>query len=517
MSPIDPVEPQTNTEDRVGTVERMMEQARALDAEAAAARVSRPQQPPSEAPSSAFEPLGRNADARLRGPPSPASRAEEQARARELDRLNQPGNRPVTEGLRQRTAALQEARGALDERNRQMADGLARLGPNASPEVRQRFRDSFRNDPAHRTLVDRERAAAQDLATYLRTNADAFAREFPARPDAPAGSEERVMRGHGSNVAFHALSALANSSEAGSAIELTGRLRESGMLSNNRAQEVLGVAGSHAYLERVRNGETAANAERSVVEQLRAALPPGTLTRDVERTATSFRDLLGGLDTAQGPLRSGLSVMNAVHDVVKALEGAREGRPHEAVQDGLRAVTDGAEALRDVLRLGGRASAVASHLDDFMTSGAGRQLGAIAGGIGVVNNLRDLVGSRDWRYAAAAVGEAAQGIAALHPASRFLRLAGAAGSLVSNVARNGAQADEATSRLMPHLTAALGNERAAQVFVRNPRAIQVMREAGLSEQEIIRRASDPNARFVRHPSDVDQLRDLLRRERAGRR
>jgi hypothetical protein len=522
-APIEGIDTQAPSEDRVGTAERMMQQARALDAEAAAARAARPQTPAPAAAPSTFEPVGRGAsEARLRGAPSPASRAEEQARARELDRLNQPGNRPVTDGIRQRTDALREARAALAERDAHLREGLGRLGPNASPELRQRFTDSFRGDPAYQRLVQREREAAQNLAGYLRDNADAFAREFPSRPDAPAGSEERTLRAHGSNVAFHALSTLARSSEAEAAIGLAGQYGQAGMLPDNRRVQVVNAAATDAYLNRVSAGQSAQEAERGIVERLRGALPPGTLARDVERTATSFRDLLSGLETHQGLARTGLSVLNTVHDVVKAWEGAREGRVLEPTQDSLRAITDGVEALRDTLRLGGRVSTLANNLDAFLQSTAGRALGGAAGGLGLVNNLRDLLETGDWRYGAAAVGEAAQGLAAIHPGARLARLAGAAGSLVSNVFRNGAQEDAATSRLVPHLTEAFRGQtsdpaRAARVFARNPRALEVMRQAGLSEAEIIRRAGDPNARFVMHPSDVDQLRDLLNRERAGRR
>lgn len=529
-TPVEGLEPQTpSTDDRVGAAERMMEQARALDAEAAAARAARPTQTttPSEQPSS-FEPAGRSAnDARLRGAPSPAARAEEQARARELDRLNQPGNRPITEGLRQRTGALREAQAALTERNTQLREGLARLGPNVSPEVRQRFTDTFRSDPAHQRLAERERVAARDLSQYLRDNVDGFAREFPSRPDAPAGSEERLMRAHGSNVAFHALSTLARSSEAAEAVTLAGRYGEAGMLGNERRMQVLNSAASEGFLNGVANGQSAQEAERGIVERLRGALPAGTLSRDVERTATSFQDLLRGLatgteyETPQGRGRVGMSMLNTLHDVVKAWEGAREGRGLEATQDSLRAVTDGVEALRDALRRGGRVSSVANDLDGFLHSNVGRTLGGVAGGLGVVNNLRDLLETNDWRYVAAAVGEAAQGIAAVHPGAQWARLAGAAGSLASNVFRNGAQQEAAASRLLTPFTEAFRGQtsdpaRAAEVFVRNPRALEVMRQAGLSEAEIIRRAGDPNARFMRHPADVDQLRDLLRRERAGR-
>lgn len=528
-TPVEGLEPQTpSTDDRVGAAERMMEQARALDAEAAAARAARPAQTPTPSEPSSFEPAGRGAnDARLRGAPTPAARAEEQARARELDRLNQPGNRPITEGLRQRTGALREARAALTERNTQLREGLSRLGPNVSPEVRQRFTDAFRNDPAHQRLAERERVAARDLSQYLRDNVDGFAREFPSRPDAPAQSEERLMRAHGSNVAFHALSTLARSSEAEEAITLAGRYGEAGMLPPNRSEQVQLAAGAEAVLNAAANGRSAQEAERSIVERLRGALPAGTLTRDVERTATSFRDLVQGLATGrehitgQGGVRVGLSMLNTLHDVVKAWEGAREGRGVEATQDSLRAVTDGVEALRDTLRLGGRVSSVAGNLDRFLNSNAGRALGGAAGGLGIVNNLRDLLETNDWRYAAAAVGEAAQGLAAVHPGAQWARIAGAAGALGSNVFRGGAQEDAAVSRLVTPLTEAFRGQtsdpaRAAQVFARNPRALEVMRQAGLSEAEIIRRAGDPNARFMRHPADVDQLRDLLRRERAGR-
>lgn len=530
-TPVEGLEAQTpTTDDRVGTAERMMEQARALDAEAAAARAARPTQTttPSQQPSS-FEPTGRSSanDPRLRGAPTPAARAEEQARARELDRLNQPGNRPITEGLRQRTGALREAQAALTERNTQLREGLSRLGPSASPELRQRFTDSFRNDPAHQRLVQRESEAARDLSQYLRDNADGFAREFPSRADAPAQSEERVMRAHGSNVAFHALSTLARSSQAESAIGLAGRYGEAGMLPDQRRVQVQTAAASDAYLNRVAGGQSAQEAERGIVEQLRGALPAGTLTRDVERTGTSFRDLLQGLatgrthETHQGLARTGLSVLNTVHDVVKAWEGAREGRALEPAQDSLRAITDGVEALRDTLRLGGRVSTLANNLDGFMQSSAGRLLGGAAGGLGLVNNLRDLLETGDWRYGAAAVGEAAQGLAAVYPGAQWARMAGAAGALASNVFRSGGQEEGAVARLTPHLTEAFRGQtsdpaRAAQVFARNPRALEVMRQAGLSESEIIRRAGDPNSRFMMHPADVDQLRDLLRRERAGR-
>ena len=528
--PVEGLEAQSpSTDDRVGAAERMMEQARALDAGAAAARAARPAQnaAPSEQPST-FEPAGRGAnDARLRGAPTPAARAEAQARARELDRLNQPGNRPITEGLRQRTGALREARAALTERNTQLREGLGRLGPDVSPEVRQRFTDAFRNDPAHQRLVERERVAAQDLSQYLRDNVDGFAREFPSRPDAPAGSEERVMRAHGSNVAFHALSTLARSSRAEEAITLAGQYGQAGMLPRERNEQVQLAAGAEAVLNAAANGRSAQEAERSIVERLRASLPAGTLARDVDRTATSFRDLLQGLatgstpDTPQGRVRVGLSMLNTLHDVVKAWEGAREGRGLEATQDSLRAVTDGVEALRDALQRGGRVSSVATDLDGFLRSNAGRTLGSVAGGIGVVNNLRDLLETNDWRYAAAAVGEAAQGLAAVHPGAQWARIAGAAGALASNVFRNGAQEDGAASRLLAPLTEAFRGQtsdpaRAAEVFARNPRALEVMRQAGLSEAEIIRRAGDPNARFMRHPADVDQLRDLLQRERARR-
>ncbi|MER2564127.1 MAG: hypothetical protein ABTQ32_25580 [Myxococcaceae bacterium] len=529
-TPVEGLEAQTpTTEDRVGTAERMMEQARVLDAEAAAARAARPAQQPTAEPASSFEPAGRSAanDPRLRGAPTPAARAEEQARARELDRLNQPGNRPITEGLRQRTGALREAQAALAERNSQLREGLGRLGPSASAEVRQRFTDSFRNDPAHQRLVQREADAARDLSQYLRDNADGFGREFPSRADAPAQSEERVMRAHGSNVAFHALSTLARSSQAESAIELAGRYGEAGLLPDQRRVQVQMAAANEAQLNRIAGGQSTDEAQRGIVQQLRGALPPGTLTRDVERTATSFRDLLQGLatggehQTPQGLARTGLSVLNTVHDVVKAWEGARDGRALEPTQDSLRAITDGVEALRDTLRLGGRVSTLANNLNAFLESDAGRVLGGAAGGLGLVNNLRDLLETGDWRYGAAAVGEAAQGLAAVYPGAQWARLAGAAGSLASNVFRNGAQEEGAVGRMLPHLTEAFRGQtsdpaRAAQVFARNPRALEVMRQAGLSEADIVRRAGDPNARFMLHPSDVDQLRDLLRRERAGR-
>lgn len=166
-------------------------------------------------------------------------------------------------------------------------------------------------------------------------------------------------------------------------------------------------------------------------------------------------------------------------------------------------------------------STLANNLDGFLQSNAGRALGGAAGGLGLVNNLRDLLETGDWRYGAAAVGEAAQGLAAVYPGAQWARMAGAAGSLASNVFRNGAQEEGAVGRMLPHLTEAFRGQtsdpaRAAQVFARNPRALEVMRQAGLSEAEIVRRAGDPNARFMLHPADVDQLRDLLRRERAGR-
>jgi hypothetical protein len=525
MNPIDPVDAPVSSEDRVGTVERMMEQSRALDAEAAAARAARPTAATaieSGAPSSAFEVQRRapSADARLQGAPTAEAQqahAERLAHARELDRLNQPGNRPITEGVRERTATLQTARAALDEQNRNIQEGLGRLGPDASEALRGRFREAFRSDPAYRQVVERERSASRDLAEYMRTNADRLQAEYPVGRDAAPGSPERLARAHGGNVAFHALASLAGSSEAGSAIELGGRLHLGGLLPDNRLRDVVSVAGPNDYLNRVRNGEPPDAARNGTMEALRGSLHHTSLARDLERTGTFAGDLArGGPPTAQGWLRGVMSGINAVHDVVKAAEGASAGRYHEALQDGLKAVTDTAEAVQDLLTRAGRGTALRNGLQELLERGPLRHVGATAAGIGVVNNMRDFIEGGDWRHAAAAVGEVAQGLAAMHPASRFLRMAGAAGSAVATLGRQGAEESTNAARLERHLGTALQNPRAARVFARNPRAIEVMRQAGLSEEAIVRRAGDPNARFMQHPADADQLRDLLRRERAGR-
>ncbi|MCA2980824.1 MAG: hypothetical protein INH41_19165 [Myxococcaceae bacterium] len=521
MNPIDPVEAPPSSEDRVGTVERMMEQSRALDAEAAAARAARVQTPGAPLETrTGFERGNRTAaQARIAGAPTPEARqaqADAAARARELDRLNQPGNRPITAGVRERTDTLRTARATLDEQNRLVREGVERLGPTASDELRNRFRDSFQSDPAYQQAVERERAAAQDLSQYLRTNAGALLAEYPSRPDAPAGSEGGPVRAHGGNVAYHALATLAGSSDAGSAIELSGRLNRDGLLPDNRLREVVTVAVPNDYLNRVRNGERPDAARDATFEGLRGFLHGTSLARDLDRTQNFGREWAGGPQATQGGFRGALSGLNAVHSVIKAVEGANAGRAQEAAQDGLKSLADAAEATRDILNRVGFGEGFADRLGRSLDRGVLRAAGVAAGGIGVVNNLSDFMQSGDWRYAAAAVGEVAQGLAAVHPASRFLRMAGAAGSAVATVGRAAGQENDAAARLSRHLGHALGDPRAAEVFARNPRAIEVMRQAGLSEADIIRRAGDPNARFLRHPADLDQLRDLLRRERARR-
>lgn len=472
---------------------------------------------PAEAAPVELSPAETPAETPVETTPAPAdpnaALREERARARELDRLQQPGGRPLTDGLRQRTEALTTARADLDARNRQLQQGLQRLGATADPAVRQRFTESFRGTPEYQQAVERERTAARDLATFTRDNLEGLSREYP--------DGNRLERARGGLEVRHALSALAESSEAGAAIDLAGQANRLGnppLLPQNRLEQIVGTAAPHAYLQAIEAGQTAQQAEAGLLQSLRGAIRYGDLGRKLEKTHTTLAALTEGVRTLPQTLRAGLQAASAAHTTVRAYENAANGQNLDALRDGFKSAPELAGALREMFSAAGL-NRSAEALKAVTDSRLMRTLGGASGAAGVVSNALEFARTNDWRYALAGASEAVSGLAAAvrfatpqgRAANAAIAAGGAVAGLTTTLARGSVQGSELSAGVLPHLTAALGgNERAARVFLNNPRAIETMRQLGLSEEEIVRRAGDPNQPFITHGADIDQLREHIR-------